>query len=106
MRVLLALGGNAMTNADGRARPEDQIDHAVGFSALAPVGREVGPGAPLGIVHARSDGAAQAAAKALLDAYQLGKKAPETGPTVLARFAAGEDAAGGPIDDSETGDDA
>jgi carbamate kinase len=25
MRVLLALGGNAMTSADGRARPEDQI---------------------------------------------------------------------------------
>ncbi len=25
MRVLLALGGNAMTNPDGRARPEDQI---------------------------------------------------------------------------------
>ena len=25
MRVLLALGGNAMTNDDGRARPEDQI---------------------------------------------------------------------------------
>jgi len=25
MRVLLALGGNAMTNAEGRARPEDQI---------------------------------------------------------------------------------
>ncbi|MGZ4487236.1 MAG: carbamate kinase, partial [Nocardioides sp.] len=28
MRVLLALGGNAMTNADGRARPEDQIEAA------------------------------------------------------------------------------
>jgi carbamate kinase len=25
MRVLLALGGNAMTNAEGRARPEDQL---------------------------------------------------------------------------------
>ena len=25
MRVLLALGGNAMTNAEGRARPEDQV---------------------------------------------------------------------------------
>ncbi len=25
MRVLIALGGNAMTNAEGRARPEDQI---------------------------------------------------------------------------------
>ena len=29
MRVLLALGGNAMTNAEGRARPEDQIAAAV-----------------------------------------------------------------------------
>src|SRR4051812_7534491 len=28
MRVLLALGGNAMTNADGRARAEDQIEAA------------------------------------------------------------------------------
>jgi len=28
MRVLLALGGNAMTNAEGRARPEDQIEAA------------------------------------------------------------------------------
>src|SRR6476620_10519700 len=36
MRVLLALGGNAMTNADGRARPEDQIEAAqVAMSAVA-----------------------------------------------------------------------
>src|SRR4029077_1999872 len=28
MKVLLALGGNAMTNADGRARAEDQIEAA------------------------------------------------------------------------------
>ena len=36
MRVLLALGGNAMTNADGRARPEDQI--AAAQVAMAAVG--------------------------------------------------------------------
>jgi hypothetical protein len=30
MRVLLALGGNAMTNADGRARVEDQIPDGAG----------------------------------------------------------------------------
>ncbi len=101
-----AIGVAVVGLGGGRTRPQDQIDHAVGFSLLAAVGSEVGPDAPLGIVHARSDGAAQAAAKALLDAYRLGKKAPETGPTVLARFAAGEDAAGGPMDDSETGDDA
>ena len=36
MRVLLALGGNAMTNADGRARPEDQIASAqVAMNAVA-----------------------------------------------------------------------
>jgi carbamate kinase len=36
MRVLLALGGNAMTNAEGRARPEDQIAAAqVAMSAVA-----------------------------------------------------------------------
>ena len=28
MRVLLALGGNAMTNAEGRARVEDQQEAA------------------------------------------------------------------------------
>ncbi|GCD91568.1 carbamate kinase [Nocardioides sp. LS1] len=35
MKVLLALGGNAMTNADGRARPEDQI--AAAQTAMAAV---------------------------------------------------------------------
>ena len=36
MRLLLALGGNAMTNADGRARPEDQIAAAgVAMEAVA-----------------------------------------------------------------------
>src|SRR5580765_7759758 len=33
---MLALGGNAMTNADGRARPEDQIEAAeVAMAAVA-----------------------------------------------------------------------
>jgi carbamate kinase len=36
VRVLLALGGNAMTNAEGRARPEDQIAAAtVAMDAVA-----------------------------------------------------------------------
>jgi carbamate kinase len=36
VRVLLALGGNAMTNAEGRARPEDQIAAAeVAMEAVA-----------------------------------------------------------------------
>src|SRR5687768_13628275 len=36
MRVMLALGGNAMTSSDGRARPEDQIAAArVAMAAVA-----------------------------------------------------------------------
>ena len=36
MRVLLALGGNAMTNAEGRVRPEDQVAAAeVAMAAVA-----------------------------------------------------------------------
>jgi carbamate kinase len=41
MRVLLALGGNAMTNAEGRARPDDQIAAA-----------EVAAGAVAGLIAA------------------------------------------------------
>jgi carbamate kinase len=41
MRVLLALGGNAMTTADGRARPEDQIAAAqVAMAAVADLLRQ------------------------------------------------------------------
>src|SRR5690349_7868548 len=41
MRLLLALGGNAMTNAEGRARPEDQIAAAaVAMGAVADLLRQ------------------------------------------------------------------
>lgn len=41
MRILLALGGNAMTNAEGRARPEDQIAAAgVAMAAVADLLRQ------------------------------------------------------------------
>ncbi len=49
MRVLLALGGNAMTNADGRARPEDQIAAAV--TAAASVGDLLAHGVEVVVTH-------------------------------------------------------
>src|SRR4029077_7379855 len=45
-----ALGG-------GRTRPQDAIDHTVGFSGLQPIGAEIRAGEPLALVHARSDDA-------------------------------------------------
>ncbi len=77
----------------GRTRPQDAIDHAVGFTDLAGIGDEVGPDAPLAIVHARTEDAAEQAARALLAAYTLAGEAPDPGPTVVARFAASEEGA-------------
>ena len=49
MRVLLALGGNAMTNAEGRARVEDQ--QAAAVVAMRAVGELIAAGADVVITH-------------------------------------------------------
>lgn len=49
MKVLLALGGNAMTNAEGRARPEDQI--AAARVAMAAVADLVAEGIDVVLTH-------------------------------------------------------
>lgn len=49
MRVLLALGGNAMTSADGRARPEDQI--AAAATAAGAVAGLVARGVDVVLTH-------------------------------------------------------
>src|SRR5205085_11188139 len=49
MKVLLALGGNAMTNAEGRARVEDQI--AAAEVAMAAVASLLETGADVVVTH-------------------------------------------------------
>ena len=60
-----ALGG-------GRSVESGRIDHAVGFSALAPVGTEVGADRPLAIVHARDEQSFALAAAAVAGALTVG----------------------------------
>ena len=67
-----AIGIAVIELGGGRARASDPIDHAVGFTRLAPVGAEVGPDRPLAMVHARSDSDAERAAATLRKAYRLG----------------------------------
>ncbi|GEP09118.1 thymidine phosphorylase [Methylobacterium gnaphalii] len=76
--AVIRLGG-------GRTRPQDGIDHAVGFSSLARPGDTVGAGAPLGMVHARDEGAAEVAAAALRAAYRVGVDALEIREAILER---------------------
>ena len=77
--AVIGLGG-------GRTRPQDGIDHAVGFTQLARPGDTVGPGRPLGLVHARDERGADAASAALRAAYGLGAEAPATVETVHERI--------------------
>jgi thymidine phosphorylase len=76
--VVTGLGGN-------RRREDDAIDPAVGLSAVAPVGAEVGPDRPLAVVHARGDASAEDAAAALLAAVTVAAEAPAERPVILGR---------------------
>jgi thymidine phosphorylase len=77
--AVVALGG-------GRTRPQDVIDHAVGFTALAALGDEAGPDRPIGFVHARDAASAQRASEGLQAAYAIGAEATAL-PAIVERVA-------------------
>jgi thymidine phosphorylase len=64
-----ALGMAVVALGGGRTRPEDAIDHAVGLTALQPIGAEMERGDPLALVHARDEAAAEEAVRAVQAAY-------------------------------------
>jgi thymidine phosphorylase len=69
---LRALGMTVVTLGGGRARPDDDIDHAVGFDRLVGLGTPVHPGTPIGRVHARTEAEAEMGAAQLRAAYLTG----------------------------------
>jgi thymidine phosphorylase len=77
--AVVALGG-------GRTRSGDPVDHSVGLTRLLPVGAEVRRGEPLAMVHARSQSAAEAAARAVIAAYGISEEMPPTRKAVLRRL--------------------
>jgi thymidine phosphorylase len=79
--AVVALGG-------GRTRPQDSIDHAVGLVDLAAIGERVDSTLPLGVVHARTEDAAAAAAETLRRAYRIALRPTAPGPLVLERVEA------------------
>jgi thymidine phosphorylase len=84
---LRAVGMAVVAIGGGRARAADSIDPAVGFTALAGLGVEVGPDAPLGVVHARDEAQAAAAAAALAATYRIGDAPPSAHGPVIERIA-------------------
>jgi thymidine phosphorylase len=67
-----ALGVAVMHLGGNRQAESDVIDHAVGFSAIAGPGEEVGPGRPLAVVHARDEAGADAAQRAVRELIEVG----------------------------------
>jgi len=79
-----AVGRVSMGLGAGRVRKEDTVDPAVGVVVEAKKGSRVHRGDVLAHVHARTEEAAQAAARALLQAYRLGPTPPAPRPLVHA----------------------
>ena len=70
----IQIGLAALHLGAGRATKEDEIDHAVGVLCLKKRGDEVSAGDILAEVHARDDAAADAVAREVLAAYELGSR--------------------------------
>jgi thymidine phosphorylase len=79
--AVVALGG-------GRTRPQDPVDHAVGLTRLLSVGAEVKKGQALGLVHARSQDAAEAAAAGVGKCYRIAAARPARAEPVQRRIEA------------------
>ncbi len=81
-----AVGMAVVELGGGRARAADAVDPAVGFTRLAGLGAEVGPSAPLALVHARNEARARTAAERLRGAYRIGAAPPAASDPVVARI--------------------
>jgi len=67
--IVVALGG-------GRRKETDRVNPSVGLSEIAALGEDVSPDLPIARVHAATEDAAEAAARALLAAFTIGDEAP------------------------------
>lgn len=81
-----ALGNAVVHLGGGRLREGDRIHPAVGLSDLIGLGEEIGAGVPLGMVHAASEDAAEAAVRTVQAAYTVATSMPDELPLVLKRI--------------------
>jgi len=76
---VIALGG-------GRTRPDEPIDHRVGFKGLKPLGTKLGKGEPFAFIHAASADQAAASRARLLAFYTIGDEAPPERPVIVSKI--------------------
>ncbi len=66
-----AVGIAVVELGGGRTRSQDPVNHAVGLTALAGLGDEVGPNRPLALIHAEDEASLARAASRLAAAYTV-----------------------------------
>jgi thymidine phosphorylase len=76
---VIALGG-------GRTRPDEAIDHRVGFSGLKPLGTKVEKGEAFAFVHAKDEAQALKARGRLQDIYVIGEDAMPERPVIVSKI--------------------
>lgn len=76
---VIALGG-------GRTRPDEAIDHRVGFSGLKPLGTKVQRGEPFAFVHAASEDQASKARARLQRIYTIGDDPLPERPVIVSKI--------------------
>jgi thymidine phosphorylase len=84
-----AIGIGIVELGGGRAKPSDVIDHAVGITAVAQIGEEVGAGAkPLAVIHAKDEAGFRHMSAVLQSAMTVAEKANVSTELVKARLTA------------------
>ncbi|MGH7004399.1 MAG: thymidine phosphorylase [Alphaproteobacteria bacterium] len=83
-----AVGVAVVMLGGGRTRPQDAVDHAVGITALQPIGARMEKGEPIALIHARTEDEAARAGHALETAYGFSERRPRINNPVLRRIGA------------------
>ncbi|OED00047.1 thymidine phosphorylase [Rhizobium sp. YK2] len=79
------IGMSVIDLGGGRRRPQDRIDHRVGFSDILPLGTKVSKGDRIATVHAADEASAEKAVADLSANYRLVETAPALSPVILGR---------------------
>ncbi|MGV1761467.1 thymidine phosphorylase [Rhizobium sp. A22-96] len=81
-----AIGMSVIDLGGGRRRPQDKIDHRVGFSDILPLGTKVSKGDRIATVHATDEASAEKAVADLAANYSLVEAAPALPPVIVTRI--------------------
>jgi pyrimidine-nucleoside phosphorylase len=82
----LEIGLAAVAMGAGRTRADQAVDHAVGIQLQVERGAEIARGAPLCLLHVRSQAQADALGARVQRAFDIADQAPPPGPLLIGRI--------------------